>query len=119
VVPYPGKVEDVHGDRARTRQTITAKGKSNFWQSLCFRKKGFLQNVCPVSAISENMSKQACQAAYFQTNLGKFWRVMQWTMLVYFLPFSLFYGHLVYFVAVWYVLWLFGITFPFWYFVPR
>jgi hypothetical protein len=34
-------------------------------------------------------------------------------------PFGLFYGHLVYFVAIWYVFWLFGIFFPFWYVAPR
>jgi hypothetical protein len=48
---------------------------------------------------------QGCLMAYFQTknpNLGQFWRVMQWNMLVYF-------------VAIW----LFGIFFPFWFFVPR
>jgi hypothetical protein len=31
---------------------------------------------------------QGCQMAHFQTkstNLGKFWRVLQWTMLVYFI----------------------------------
>jgi hypothetical protein len=27
-------------------------------------------------------------------------------------PFDLFCGHLVYFVAIWYILWLFGILFP-------
>jgi hypothetical protein len=40
---------------------------------------------------------------------------------------GLFYGHLVYFtaiwytyiVAIWYILWLFGIFTPFWYAVPR
>jgi hypothetical protein len=36
-------------------------------------------------------------------NLGKFWRVLQWKMLVYFN------GHLVYFRAIWYILWTFGI----------
>jgi hypothetical protein len=30
-----------------------------------------------------------------------------------------FYGHLVYFVSIWYNVWLFGIIFPFWYEVPR
>jgi hypothetical protein len=57
---------------------------------------------------------------YFQTqntNLGKFWRVLQWKLLVYFMaiwsilwPFGLFYGHfglfcgyLVYFSPFWYV----------------
>jgi hypothetical protein len=39
---------------------------------------------------------QGCQMAYFQTqnpNLGNFWREMQY----------------VYFMAIWYILWLFGI----------
>jgi hypothetical protein len=53
--------------------------------------------------------------ACFQTknpDLGKFWRVLQWKMLVYFmaiwsilLPFGIF-------VAIWYILWLFGTFFP-------
>jgi hypothetical protein len=56
---------------------------------------------------------QGCQMVYFQTknrNLGKFWRVLQWRMEVYFLalwsilqPFYIFYGHLVYFVVIWYI----------------
>jgi hypothetical protein len=39
---------------------------------------------------------------YFQTknaDLGKFWRDSQWKMK----------GHLVYFTAIWYILWPFGI----------
>jgi hypothetical protein len=50
---------------------------------------------------------------YFQTknrNLGKFGRVLKWKMLVYFMdigsilrPFDIFYDHLVYFVAIWYI----------------
>jgi hypothetical protein len=32
---------------------------------------------------------------------------------------GIFYGYLVYFVFIWYILWLFGIFFPFWYVVPR
>jgi hypothetical protein len=35
------------------------------------------------------------------------------------LPFGLFYGHLVCFKVIWYILWLFGIVPPFWYVVPR
>jgi hypothetical protein len=63
--------------------------------------------------------------AYFQNknlNLGKFWRVLQWKMSVYFIaiwsmivgtiwyilwPFGIFSGHLVYFMVIWYF-------FPFW-----
>jgi hypothetical protein len=62
---------------------------------------------------------QGCQMVYFQTknpNLGKFWRVLQWKMLVYFFtiwsilrPIGIFYGHLVYFVVIWYTLPHFGI----------
>jgi hypothetical protein len=44
--------------------------------------------------------------AHFQTknhNLGKFWRVLQWKMLVYF------YVHLVYFRAIWSIFGPFGL----------
>jgi hypothetical protein len=58
----------------------------------------------------------------FQTknpNLGKFWRVLQWKMLVYILcPFGLFYSHwkyfyshLVYFVVIWYIFPRFGVLY--------
>jgi hypothetical protein len=49
-------------------------------------------------------SNQGCQTVCFQTkkNLGKFWSVLQWKMLVYFMDtwsilclFVIFYGHLV------------------------
>jgi hypothetical protein len=60
---------------------------------------------------------------YFRTKktyLGKFWKVLQWKILVFFMallsilrPIVIFYGHLVHFVDIWYV-------FPrFWYVVPR
>jgi hypothetical protein len=61
---------------------------------------------------------QGCQMAYFQTkitNLGKFWRALQWKMLAYFMvissilqPFGIFcwsYGILVYIFTFWYVIW--------------
>jgi hypothetical protein len=54
---------------------------------------------------------QGCQIAFFQIknyNLGKFWRALQWKMLVYVMdvwyilrPFAIFYGQ-VYFVVIWY-----------------
>jgi hypothetical protein len=34
-------------------------------------------------------------------------------------PFGLPYGHLVFFVAIWYILWSFGQFFMFWYVIPR
>jgi hypothetical protein len=58
-------------------------------------------------------SNQGCQMVCFKTknpNLGKFWRVLLWKILVYFmtiwsilLPLKIFYGHLVYFVVIWYI----------------
>jgi hypothetical protein len=50
-------------------------------------------------------SVQGCQMVYFQTknsNLGKFWRVLQWNMLV-------FYGHAFYFTATRHILRRFSI----------
>jgi hypothetical protein len=57
----------------------------------------------------------------FQTknpNLGKFWRVLQWKILVYFMtiwyilrPLEIFYGHLEYFVVIWYISPRFGILY--------
>jgi hypothetical protein len=38
-------------------------------------------------------------------NLGKFWRALEWYMLV-----CIFYDHLEYFMAIWYNLWPFGIV---------
>jgi hypothetical protein len=37
------------------------------------------------------------------TSLGKFWRVLQWKMLVYVKAIWSIYGNLVYFVAIWYI----------------
>jgi hypothetical protein len=62
---------------------------------------------------------QECQMIYFQTqnsNLGKFCRLFQWKMFVYFWTFGLPYCHFIFFVAI---LVPFGIFFPFWYVVPR
>jgi hypothetical protein len=66
---------------------------------------------------------QGCQmAAFFQTknpNLGKFSRDLQWKWLVYFMAIGPFYDHLVYFAAIWYILWLFGIFFHVLVFCPK
>jgi hypothetical protein len=51
-------------------------------------------------------------------NLGKFWRDLQWKMLVYFTsilfilrPFGLLCGHSVYFMVIWYILSRFGMLY--------
>jgi hypothetical protein len=64
---------------------------------------------------------QGCQKAYFQTknpDLGEFWRVLQWNVLVYYravwsillILHSIlgYYGYLVYFMAIWYICPVFG-----------
>jgi hypothetical protein len=63
--------------------------------------------------------QQGCRMVSFQTknpNLGKFWRVLLWKLLLYFMtiwpilqPLEIFYGHLRYFVAFWYIFPRFGI----------
>jgi hypothetical protein len=65
------------------------------------------------------VSIECWQIAYFQTktsNLGKFWKVLQYKMLVFFManlsilwPNGIFYGQMVYFMAKWYILWPNGI----------
>jgi hypothetical protein len=61
---------------------------------------------------------QGCQMVCFQTknsNLGKFWMVLQWKMWFFnmdiwsiFRPFDICYGHLVLFVVIWYIFSRFG-----------
>jgi hypothetical protein len=63
--------------------------------------------------VSRNPLAQGCQTVYFHTknrNLGKFCTVLHWERLVYFMDIGsilrsldIFYDHLVYFVAVWYI----------------
>jgi hypothetical protein len=64
---------------------------------------------------------QGCQMVCFQTKipiLGKFWRVLKWKILVYFMTIwsillllEIFYVHLVYFVVIWYNFSRFGILY--------
>jgi hypothetical protein len=52
------------------------------------------------------------------TNSGKFWKALQWKMLVYFMAiwsllrkFGVFRGHLVYFMVIWYIFHRFGMLY--------
>jgi hypothetical protein len=64
---------------------------------------------------------EGCQMVCFQTknpNLGKFWQVLHWKMLVYFMDtwsilrsLVIFYGHLVWFAVIWYIFSRFGILY--------
>jgi hypothetical protein len=79
--------------------------------SLLFRDS-FVAKKKSLGAISCHLG---CQMVRLQTkniNLGKFWRVLQWKMLVYF-------------KAIWFILWLSGILYGFlvhlkviWYILP-
>jgi hypothetical protein len=61
----------------------------------------------------KDTTKQGCQIVYFQNknpNLGKFWRALEWKMLLYFMtiwnilrPFDITYGRWVQFLAIWYI----------------
>jgi hypothetical protein len=57
--------------------------------------------------------EQGCQMVFLQTknpNLGIFWKALECFGI--FHGFLCFYGLLVYFIASWYILWLFDILFP-------
>jgi hypothetical protein len=53
-------------------------------------------------------------SSYQKSQFGYFLRVLEWKMLVFLWPFDIYYGHMLYFMAVWYSLFSFGIYFPFW-----
>jgi hypothetical protein len=50
-------------------------------------------------------------------NLGKFWMVLNWKLLAYFMPLWTILRPSGIFIVIWYNLWSFGIFFPFWYIV--
>jgi hypothetical protein len=74
--------------------------------------------ICRQTENQKESLSQGCQMVYFQTknlNLGKFWRALERKMLLNYMTIWIFFGHLVYFMAIWYSLYSFGIFFPFWY----
>jgi hypothetical protein len=67
-----------------------------------------------IRASNKNMHlNQGCQMVYFQTsnpNLGKFWRALDWKVLIYFMvmwniswTFGIFYDNQVHLVFIWYI----------------
>jgi hypothetical protein len=101
------------------------------WTSPChdgrqtyFTSVPHIQNVC-TTLCSDNLGglviltlQPGCQMVCFQTknpNLGTFWRVLQWKMLVNSTYGHLvhFYGLLLYFMDIWYILWSFWYIFCF------
>jgi hypothetical protein len=62
--------------------------------------------------LSVESSGQGCQMVYFQKqnqNLGKFWRVLQWKILVYFMAIWSIFRPFGILLALWYILWSFGV----------
>jgi hypothetical protein len=61
---------------------------------------------------------QGCQMVSIQTknlNVGKFWRALDWKMLIYLhilWPLGIFCRHLGHFMTIWYILCSFGTLFP-------
>jgi hypothetical protein len=76
--------------------------------------KSIVAEIGLESKFRNTLRKLGCQMLCFQTksnNLGKFWTVLRWQMLVYFMalwsvlwPSGIFYDFLVYFMAFWYIL---------------
>jgi hypothetical protein len=74
-----------------------------------------------VPSDNADTNREGCQMAYFQTknpNLAKFWRVLQWKMLVNYMAIwsivrllGIFCGHLVYFMVIWYIFPRFGMLY--------
>jgi hypothetical protein len=97
------------------RVIMYTNAQNNFQNHFLFFKA--CEDLCLITALYVDSCHLGCQMVCFQTkspNLGKFWRVFQWKMLVYFMaiwsismPFGLFHGHLVYLMAIWYI-------FPIW-----
>jgi hypothetical protein len=80
----------------------------------CRDKASLLRNAIHRLTAALGTGLPDCQTQ--NTNLGKFWRALQWKILVYFTaiwyilwPFGILYGHLVYCMVNWYILWPFGI----------
>jgi hypothetical protein len=58
---------------------------------------------------------QGCQMVGFQTknpNLGKFFSALEWKIFIIVWPLGIFYGHLGYFMTIWYILCSCGTFFP-------
>jgi hypothetical protein len=55
----------------------------------------------------------------FSNQKPQFGYFLQWKMLVFLWPFGLSYGHFVYFLVIWYILWWFGVFFPIGNVTPR
>jgi hypothetical protein len=65
-----------------------------------------MKNSFLPSANKRGIRHQGCQMVYFQSknpNLGIFWSALVWKMMVFLLPFGMFYGNLENFVAILYM----------------
>jgi glycosyltransferase involved in cell wall biosynthesis len=93
-------------------------------EKIVFVRKSDLQNVFAARIFSTVVVTARVARWYIfkpkKPNLGKFLRVLQWKILVYFMDiWSIFRPFRIYFMALWYILSSFGIFSPFWFFVPK
>jgi hypothetical protein len=72
-----------------------------------------LTSTAQMRYVNVHIRVATCQMAY--PNLGNFCGDLQLKMVVFFIAV----WSTKCFVAIWYILWLFGMLFPFWYVVPR
>jgi hypothetical protein len=86
------------------------------WQMSDFdRPRKLFQVFVFLKTFSFRLKTRVARWYIFQTKipyLGKFWRVLQWNMMVYFMairpilrPLCIFCGHLVYLLVIWYICW--------------
>jgi hypothetical protein len=87
--------------------------------------RAFVRNYCNNSDVNFNEWKwdicidlQGCQMTYFPIWVNFGGSCNEWCLYIVW-PFDPFYGLLVYFVAIWYISWLFGIFFQFGYGAPK
>jgi hypothetical protein len=97
------------------RKSVNSGGRF-FGLLCCLASVG--QTVVDCRQIWEEFTRpERCRVArwfVFNSNLGKFWRVLEWKMMVYFMP-----SWNILQLCIWYTLWSLGNFVVIWYIFPR
>jgi hypothetical protein len=116
-------VKYINLTQSKTLQNLPKLGflvwKQTIWQPWSHHANKLESGAIQMNKISDSNLCQGCQIVYFRAkkfNSGKFWGVLQWRMLIYFManwyilrPICIFYGQWVYFMATMYILWPIGV----------